>query len=157
MTIVTSTLTERNEQRDGRISVTMVFIDHLGDARTLQFFAAAEDDLAALLAAGAISMAEIKRAEEIAENVIAVAMLGSAATVHLQHSTADQNFAVLRRLYRAATERQAIMAADYLAARSDAVLRNLFGYTQGQVNTLRTTRLNAAVTAATAIRAASGE
>ena len=61
-----------------------------------------------------------------------------------------------RDFYRVATQTQAVMIGDYLAARTDAQLQVAFGLTAAQVTALRSSKLTPAATAAATVRATTG-
>lgn len=86
-----------------------------------------------------------------------IAQDGSLATFPpLKYATLADIQTELRAFYSTATMLEAVMIGDYLNSRTDAVLRNLFGFTQPQVNTLRTNKLVPAATIAANVRASAG-
>ena len=156
MSIVSSETVSTSVQRDGRRYVVERHVDHLGVAHERTWLAGAADNLAAALAAHAVTLVEILRQREITSNIADILINGSLATITLQHSTAAQNRTALRDAYRTATRTEAIMIGDYLNTLTDAQLQTVFSMTAGQVNTLRTNKLAPAASAADTIRAATG-
>lgn len=156
MSIVTSQLDEVSPQADGRRWVRERHVDHLTRAHPRTYLAAAALDLDASLAAHAPLLAADLAEAEIAANLGRVIALGSEATISMVHATGAQARAAIRAAYRDATRHEAIMLGDFLAGQSDAVLQSLFGLSAGQVTSLRTNRLTPAVSAAAAIRLATG-
>jgi hypothetical protein len=103
---------------------------------------------------------EGKKQAEIQKNIRRIVRFGSAALigthVTLAFSSAAENFTALRNEFAGLEREEAIMVADFLAARTDAQLRAAFSYSQAQVVALRTNKLNGAVILAENIRTASG-
>ena len=130
--------------------------DHLGAKHERSYLVDAIYDVIAALAVYATQLAANLKQAEISGNIARIVTKGSLAVTILDHSTVDENFAVLRTYYKTATELEAIMSGDFLSARTDAQLKNLFGYNQAQVDNLRTTKLTPAAQAAAEIRAAAG-
>lgn len=86
-----------------------------------------------------------------------IAKDGSLAIVPpLVYTTVGDVRIALRSFYLSATMLESVMLGDYLNSLADATLRNLFNFTQAQVNNLRTNKLSPAATIAANIRAASG-
>jgi hypothetical protein len=158
MPINSSTFVEGLPQKDGRRTVTERHTDHLGVVHAFSWLTnlTTAQIQAAVTARATALLAELK-AREIDTNVGLVKEDGSLAIYSLNHSTANENFVALREAYGTASRVEAVMIGDFLAARTDAQLRNLFGYTQAQVDTLRANKLTPAANTANAIRTAGGE
>lgn len=155
MSIVSSTFASGVPQRDGRAWIDEKHVDHLSRVYEILYLgllnAAATrlSERAVLLATQAIDA-------EIAANLLLISTLGSVAAVTLDYSTVAQNAAAIRAAYVDATQAQAVMMGDYLAARTNAQLQVAFGLTAAQVTTLRTNKLTPAATAAATVRATTG-
>jgi hypothetical protein len=156
MSIVSSETVSTSVQRDGRRRVEERHVDHLGVEHTRSWLAEAADNLAAALAAHAVTLVEVLRQREITSNIADILVNGSLATVTFQHSTAAENRSELRETYRTATRTEAIFIGDFLSSQTNATLQTLFNMTNTQVNTLRTNKLTPAASAAATIRAATG-
>lgn len=156
MPIVSSVLSEEGEQRDGRHWVNEVHTDHLGQTHVASWLAEPNDNASQIMADRVPSIEATLKTHEIETNVATILVLGSLTDTSLDHSTVNENFAVLREAYKTALEVEAVMAGDFLSSQSDAVLRNVFAMTQPQVNNLRTNKLTPAANTAASIRASSG-
>lgn len=156
MPITSSTIAEVGAQRDGRRWVLERHIDHLGIEHVRHWLATAAEDLNVALAAYALRLLNELRDAEIGSNIAAILADGRLAVTSTNYSTGTENFAALRTAYQSATRTEAIFAGDFLASLTDAQLRNLFGFTQAEVTTLRTNKLTPATNAATTIRASTG-
>lgn len=156
MPINSSTFTEGLAQKDGRRQITETHVDHLGFRHVFTWFAANGVDPTPVMTGRVAGLLNQLRDAEIDKNVAAIKFDGSLAVYTLDYSTVDENFAALRLAYQDASRVEAIMMGDFLSARTDAQLRNLFGYTQTQVNNLRTNKLTPAASAAATIRATTG-
>jgi hypothetical protein len=156
MPINSSTFVQGLAQKDGRRLVTEKHVDHLGLTYTYTWLAPdGVDPTATVNGRVAGLLAQLTEAE-INKNVANILFDGSLAVYTLDYSTVDQNFAALREAYKTATRVEAIMAGDFLQARTNAQLQNLFGMNNTQVNNLRNTKLIPAANAAASIRAATG-
>ncbi len=154
--IVNSSFTSQR-QADGRRWVTETHTDNLGATYTLPaYLAAVGADLNANMVIHAAALADQLVADEIAANMLAISVLGSAAAPTLVYSTLPQNIAALREAYRNATRIEAVMMGDFLSFQTDARLQTAFGLSAAQVTNLRTTKLTPAANAAAAVRAATG-
>lgn len=156
MPIVSSVITGDERQRDGRRWVGELHTDHLGVQYPIRYLAEAAADIATVMRDRVAVIEDQLRGSEIAANVAAVMLDGSAASYTLAYSTAAQNFAALRAAYQGATRTQAIMVGDFLASLTNGQIQTAFGLTAGQVATLRTNKLTPAAAAAATIRAAAG-
>lgn len=157
MPITSSTIVSVGAQRDGRRWVLESHLDQLGIEYTRNYLAGALDDLNAALANYAAQLLDNIRDTEIGRNIDRITTDGSVADTSTVYSTAAQNFAALREVYRAATRTQAVMIADFLVTLTDIQLQTAFGMTQAQVTTLRTNKLTPAASLATSIRASAGQ
>lgn len=157
MPVVSSAIVEDSPQIDGRRWIVERHLDQTGAARFVRYLADRAINAPAGMAARALAITAALPAEEIADNLDAIAALGRFARVTLRHSTVAQNAAALRQRYRTAAELQALMIGDYLATLTDGQLQTAFGLTAGQVTTLRTNKLTPAAATAAALRLAAGE
>ena len=155
-TIANSVIASQSPQADGRIWVHERHTDTLGIIYDIFYLAADATGLAAHLSASAAQVLANAVASEIANNISSVETIGKFAVPTFAYSTVAQNVAALRIAYAAATQTQAIFIGDYLESLTDVQLENAFGWTAGQVATLRTNYLIPAQTSATSIRAAVG-
>lgn len=156
MPIVSSVISDDAAQRDGRRWITELHTDHLGEQYRFAYLGPAGVDANAILSARVSGIAQALIDREVGRNVEEIMRLGSEATPTLRHSTVAENVLALRQAYASAARLEAIMAGDYLSARTDAQLRTAFSMTAAQVTTLRTNKLTPAANAAATIRAASG-
>lgn len=156
MPIVSSAIQSDSAQKDGRRWIRELHTDHLGKAWGRVYLVDALFDAVSALSAYATQLASSLKQSEIDRNVQEIVAQGSLAQITLNWSTVDENFTALRGYYRTASQIEAIMAGDFLSARTDTQLKNLFGYTQTQVNNLRTNKLTPAAQAAASIRSAAG-
>jgi len=156
MPIVSSQIASDATQSDGRRWIRELHTDHLGIKHERNYLSRALWDAFAALTEYATQLATNLKQAEISGNIARIITKGSLAVTVLDHSTVDENFSVLRTYYKTATELEAIMSGDFLSARTDAQLKNLFGYNQAQVDNLRSTKLTPAAQSAAAIRAAAG-
>ena len=156
MSIVLSMIASDSAQKDGRRWIEEKHIDHLGVVWGRGYLVSSVYDALSALDAYATQLATNLKQAEISGNIARIVTKGSLAVTVLDHSTVDENFAVLRTYYKTATDLEAIMSGDFLSARSDAQLKNLFSYTQNQVDNLRTNKLTPAAQTAAQIRAAAG-
>lgn len=156
MTVVSHVIESGSIQLDGRRALVERYTRHDGTVAFFCSLVAAAQDLVAWAAARIARIEADDVTAEIGANIQAIASLGSLAAPTMVFSTLAQNVAALRIRYASATRVEAIMMGDYLAARSDAVLRNAFGITQAQVDNLRTNKLTPAAALAADIRVATG-
>lgn len=157
MSIVSSVIAATDTQKDGRKWVREVHTDQVGVQYVRNYLAQAADDLNAALAAYAVILASNINLAEIAQNVAAVLVNGSLATITLVYSTAAENRAAGRLAYQNATRTEAIMIGDFLSSLTDSQLQTIFSMTAGQVTTLRSNKLTPAATLAASIRSATGQ
>lgn len=144
-------------QSDGRRYVRETHTDAFGDFVACEYLAADGTDYAAVMTARAIAIDEEKKQSEISRNIASISEHGSLAVTLFKYSTKAENISPLREAYRRAGRETCIMIADYLATLTDAQLRNIFGKTQAQVDTLRADKLTPAIDLANKIRNAGGE
>ena len=156
MPIVSSIIHSDSAQKDGRRWIRELHTDHLGKVWERTYLVDALFDAVSALSAYAVQLAASIKQAEIDRNVREIVTYGSLAQTILNWSTVNENFAALREYYRTATQVEAIMAGDFLSARTDTQLKSLFGYTQVQADNLRTNKLTPAAQAAASIRSASG-
>ena len=157
MSITSSVLdAEPHTQTDGRRYVTE---NHFSNADLIiwlhRLAPSGEDSNAVMLARVPTIEAHLKR-KEIRDNIHQISVLGDQASFTLDWSTAPENVDALRDAYQDAFQLEAIMMADFLESLSDAALMNAFGLSQGQVNNLRTNKLEPASDLADQIRAVIG-
>lgn len=155
MPIVTSTFTANETQADGRAWIDEKHTDQLGQVYEVLYLGA-RGAAATNMAARATALSAQITSAEITANVTAISTLGSAAPVTTNYSTVAQNAAALRDFYRVATQTQAVMIGDYMAARTDVQLQVAFSLSAAQVTTLRTNKLTPAASAAATVRATTG-
>lgn len=154
---IASSSTSNTTQADGRKSVTEHFTLSNGATYVFSFTAEAADDLAARLTADGTRLLAELVIDEIASNMGNIETDGSLAVVTLAFSTAAQNAAAIRAIYKSATRSQAAMIGDFLNTLTDAQNAAAFGITTTQAATLRTNTLVPAATLAANIRAAAGQ
>lgn len=157
MPIVSSVIAEINPQRDGRRWVRELHTDHVARQYVRNYLTTALADIDAALAAYAVQLAADIKAAEIGNNIAQITANGSLAGTSTVYSTAAENFAALRLAYQTAVRVEAIMMGDFLSSLSNAQLQAAFGFTAGQVTTLRTNKLTPAASLATSIRASAGQ
>lgn len=155
-TIVSSTITHRNTQLDGRISVRELHIDSLNNNYVFDYMADQNTDQNSHLATSAANIIPQVAILEIASNMASVATFGSLAAPQFNFSTVAANVAALRIIYAGASQAQAIMIGDFLNSLSNAQLQSAFGLTGQQVTNLRANTLSPAAVQATQIRSAVG-
>lgn len=153
---ITSTFTQGLPQKDGRIYVHETHTDDYGRKYSYTWLGSVGDNVSAKLAAHATALANQLRDAEIDNNVAEIKFKGSLATYSLEYSTVTQNFVAVREAYKQSSQYEAIMIGDFFASLTDTQLRNLFSYTQAQVDALRTNKLTPAANAAATIRATTG-
>lgn len=156
-TIVSSEVVSDVAQADGRRSLHERHVDSTGQEYVFHMLVSGDFDAVAALAARAAGLIPDRALVEIAQNMAEIATLGYLATVSLVYSTAAQNRAAGRAVYRTATYTQAIMIGDFLSSLSGGQLQTIFSMTSGEVATLRTNKLTSAAALAADIRAAAGQ
>ena len=134
--IVSSTQTF-SAQKDGSRQVHEVHTDVVGLTHTVDYLAGASDNLAANLAVHATNLGTQLQAAEIQSNLGAVLTQGAGAVPVNHYSTVAQNIAAFLLAYPGLAPAQAVMAADFLVAQSDAVLEAAYGMSAGDVANLR--------------------
>jgi hypothetical protein len=157
-TITASVIVEDAPQQDGRHWIRERHTDNAAVDRVIIYLRAPADPTAAAqLATHAAQLALDLRAGEIAANVSGVMQNGSLFVASLNYSIAADNFAALRAVYLAATDRQVIMIGDFLHSLTSLQLQAAFGLTAGQVTTLMANKLTPASVLATSIRTTTGQ
>lgn len=157
MSIVTSSITNTDIQKDNRRWIRELHTDQAGIKYIRQYLANASDDVNAALAAYATLLTSLINLNEITNNINQVLFNGSTAVITFVYSTAAENRQALRNAYLTALRVEAIMLGDFLSSLTDAQLQTIFSMTAGQVTTLRSNKLTPAATQAAAIRAAAGQ
>lgn len=144
-------------QADGRSYVRETHTDAFGDVVVCEYLASTNEDYTSIMNARAIAIDAEKKQSEISRNIASISEHGSLAVTVFRYSTKAENIGPLRDAYRHAGRETCIMIADYLATLTDAQLRNIFGKTQAQVDTLRANKLTPAIGLANSLRVAGGE
>lgn len=124
-------------QTDGRHQVHEIHTDLAGQAHTLDYLAASDEDLSAALAVHAQVLGDQLRDREIAANRMAISRAGRAATVTNVYSSVAENVAAAKAAFPAMSIGDSLMMADFMTAQSDVVLEQLYGLTAQQVADLR--------------------
>lgn len=146
----------QNVQQNGTTIVTAVMGDSVGPHYNYVFSAPSGYNIDAFLTQLGANLANDLTAWEIYNNLQLVSTLGSQAVPTFVYSTVAANVAALRVFYASATQMQSVWIGDYLSSLTNVQLENAFGWTLGQVTTLRTNFLTPAASAATTIRASVG-
>jgi hypothetical protein len=157
MAIVASVIESKLLQKDGRSWVHEAHTDHVANKYMRGYLADAGLDTDAGLAAYAVQLTADLTAAEIAANITSIAAFGSLATTTIVQSTLAANFVALRTAYQTATRVDAVMMGDFLSSLTNAQLQAAFGFTAGQVTTLRANKLTPAANLAASIRATVGQ
>lgn len=157
MPIISSVITEDNRQIDGRRWICERHTNSTGSVREIRYMAGALTVVTTIMAARVAQLDAETVQAEVNTNVAGILANGRTFVPTFLVSTLAANAAAMREAYRNATRLDAIMLGDYLGSLTTPQLQTAFGMTSGQVGTLRTARLNAAATNATAIRASVGQ
>lgn len=138
MSIVASILLEDRAQADGRRAITERHQDHLGLWHFVRYIAENAADASAAMLARVTGLEERLKQAEIDRNV-ARALDGFTNGFSFAWSTANDNLAALREIYRTATRWELLTLAHVLhhQSLSDAQIRGLFGVAQNQVSAVR--------------------
>lgn len=157
MPITASEILYDRAQADGRRRVLEQHTDSLSRVYNVSYLAAPGADANAALAARVVLLEAALKEAEIEAN-IARALDGETSGFSLEWSTANENYAALRQLYSTLTSWELIIIGHVLhhQSLSDALIRNLFGVSQAQVQGIRD-RLEAKDTLYHAILAEVGE
>lgn len=138
MSITTSTIIEDLAQVDGRRHVRERHVDHLGGQHFVSYIADSGDNATTAMNTRVSNIeAELKQSEINAN--LAKALNGETDTFIFQHSTANENLAALRELFKASTKWELITLAHVLHHQnlSNAQIRGLFGVSAGQEQTVK--------------------
>lgn len=155
--IVSSTFIIGTRQKDGRVWVSESHTDHLGVVHICQWLALANADHAGICNARA---SKIEAALAEAEFLEALEFDGWKP---LDHQTAAQFAARFRARYKDSSRVECAKMAKWILDRvdggnfTDAQVRNAFGLTATQWNTLKTNKLTPQRAAYNAVLAAIGE
>lgn len=128
MPITASIIVEDRAQADGRRWVRERHTDHVGGQHFVSYLAEPESNATATMTARVASIeAQLKQAEINAN--LAKALNGETNTFTFQHSTANENLAALRELFRNSTKWELVTLAHVLHHQglTNNQIDNLFG------------------------------
>jgi hypothetical protein len=157
--ITGSVIVEDRAQADGRRWIRERHTDHTGEVHFIVYMAAAGANATTAMTNRVALIEEQLAAAEMSRNISQIDRDGIEPlnpVITLQHTTIDQLGAEVRARFQSATGAKAAVIAEWLLTRTDAQLRNAFGMTQTQVNSLKT-RLQSKVTILTNLRNQTGE
>lgn len=155
-TMVSSVVTAQSVQKDGRVWVTEQHVDSLGATYTVTYLAHDTSEIAAHLAADAISLLAAAASAEVATNVNGVLTYGSVFVPTLNYSTIAANANALTAIWLTLTQTQAIMLGDYLNNVPLSGLTSTFGWSAAQAAQLQTQYFVPYAALAASIRTAAG-